>query len=907
MTLEPEPDRRGRTRRARLNGIDDVAVSDDRRDLTVYLFAPLRQRRGGGAPDWTGEVRVVNERTGRDVPVESVEPVESGGRPGARRLKVRLAEPGSDDPHTLRIISRRFDPYYSSLGFSFRAPCNDSDCAPLPAAADDRPEPLLPAPGNYLAKDYAGFRQLILDRVAVLCPDWADRTPADLGSALVDLMAFTADRLSYEQDAAAAEAYLATARKRVSVRRHLRLIDHRLHDGCNARAFVTVCVPDWAPLVDGAWEVDRRAVEFLVPAPVPDDLPRSAAPPLAVFEPLVKPGTDVLRFRPALETIRFHLWGDGRSVLRRGATACALRDEITPSGRQLVGLAVGDFLLFEEVIGRATGNAADADPARRHVVRLTRVTPAVDHAGSIGAEGQQPNPQPIVLVEWDVDDSLPFEFRLALVHPATCEVVTDVSVARGNVVLADHGQTQPKPIRLGRVPDLLVGGCCGANRPADRRPLPVPFEVELPPSPLTFAEPVEWFVHEMDRASLETSRVRPAARFFGQSPSRAEPALRVLSAPGLDAVDDLLLAEVHGSPLPTVAVSSGWANQLLVAARERWTGAANPTDRAAAAAAAREALRDWAIHPDLIDSGPDDRHVVLEIDEAGRGRLRFGDDECGRRPEPGESFAATVRFGGGAAGNVPAGAISEMRLGDPYGRTACARNPLPARGGIDPEPVTEYRRFVPNPAKADPVRAVAPEDYDRLVQQLFRGRVQRSLTTFRDRGLETEVRVAIDPVGASVPDAALLGAVAERLRPYRLVGHEVFAVPALTVPLLIGLTVCATQRAFRSEVAAAVADTLVGRGGYFAPDRWTFGRPLPLSQVIAAVRILPGVADVRLTSVRRAHPDPRAADAPPDVALDTGLFTVEAWEVIRVDVVQPPGGSITPGTGAVELDLRGGK
>ena len=44
--------------------------------------------------------------------------------------------------------------------------------------------------------------------------------PSDLQVALVELMAYAGDRLSYYQDAVATEAYLGTARKRISVRRH---------------------------------------------------------------------------------------------------------------------------------------------------------------------------------------------------------------------------------------------------------------------------------------------------------------------------------------------------------------------------------------------------------------------------------------------------------------------------------------------------------------------------------------------------------------------------------------------------------------------------------------------------------------------------------------------------------------
>src|SRR5690606_5996430 len=47
----------------------------------------------------------------------------------------------------------------------------------------------------------------------------------------------------YYQDAVAQEAYLGTARRRISVRRHARLVDYFLHEGCNARAFVCVNPP----------------------------------------------------------------------------------------------------------------------------------------------------------------------------------------------------------------------------------------------------------------------------------------------------------------------------------------------------------------------------------------------------------------------------------------------------------------------------------------------------------------------------------------------------------------------------------------------------------------------------------------------------------------------------------------
>ena len=82
----------------------------------------------------------------------------------------------------------------------------------------------------------------MLDRLSALLPGWQARTPADMGIALVELLAYVGDHLSYRQDAVATEAYLGTARQRSSVRRHARLVDDHMHDGRNARAWVQVRV-----------------------------------------------------------------------------------------------------------------------------------------------------------------------------------------------------------------------------------------------------------------------------------------------------------------------------------------------------------------------------------------------------------------------------------------------------------------------------------------------------------------------------------------------------------------------------------------------------------------------------------------------------------------------------------------
>ena len=106
-------------------------------------------------------------------------------------------------PHT------SFDRHYNRVTFSFKADCpSDLDCKRerfCPPERRDEPEI------NYLAKDYASFRQLMLDRLALVMPDWRERHVPDFGIAVVEALAYVGDHLSYYQDAVATEAYIGTA------------------------------------------------------------------------------------------------------------------------------------------------------------------------------------------------------------------------------------------------------------------------------------------------------------------------------------------------------------------------------------------------------------------------------------------------------------------------------------------------------------------------------------------------------------------------------------------------------------------------------------------------------------------------------------------------------------------------
>ncbi len=279
-------------------GIDYLEVSEDQRTLNVYFL--------GKAPEKTGEEEKIKQENVRIEGGRRIRGIEVVGDPEVHPsddsddwMEVVVDKLGDFSTYTLRLVEakdgrptdepmRDLDPRYAQLEFSFKAGCHtDLDCEPkevCPPPEYDEPEI------NYLAKDYASFRQLILDRLALIMPDWRERHVPDLGVALVEVLAYVGDHLSYYQDAVATEAYLETARQRISVRRHARLVDYRLHEGCNARAWVCVKTesdesldPDDIYFVtgyEGSSESDRVLAH--------EDLQEIPSTRYEVFEPLIE-------------------------------------------------------------------------------------------------------------------------------------------------------------------------------------------------------------------------------------------------------------------------------------------------------------------------------------------------------------------------------------------------------------------------------------------------------------------------------------------------------------------------------------------------------------------------------------------------------------------------------------------
>jgi hypothetical protein len=446
---------------ATINGIDYLEVGPDQKTLEVTFLHNLPGETNGvpAAPPLGVENVVVDGGVRiRDVHVTKVESV-------GNVLTVTVDASGDFSTYVLRLRTSstdesppaKFDRQLSAVPFSFKVDCpNDFDCA----VPDRCPPEVLPEPEiDYLAKDYDSFRRLMLDRMAAIAPDWTERNPADDHVALVELLAYVGDHLSYYQDAVATESYLGTARLRVSARRHARLLDYRVHSGCNARARVVFEVDqgggaDGQPLAKSTVLLSQgdKGDTTVAPADL-EKLLRKEQP--TVFETM-----HAITLRSEHNAISFYTWSDEQCCLPRGATRATLRDD------PALVLAVGDVVLFEEIRSPITGVEADADPRHRHAVRLTAANHVVDELDGT----------PVLEIAWGPGDALPFPLCVSAVvtPPSGPSARAEIGIARGNVVLADHGLSLPSEALVPR------------EAPAGR-----PYRPHLAHGPLTFRAPFD--------------------------------------------------------------------------------------------------------------------------------------------------------------------------------------------------------------------------------------------------------------------------------------------------------------------------------------------------------------------------------------------------------------------------------
>jgi hypothetical protein len=831
-TLQTTPD---------LNGIDFLEIDNlkpgelDADEAAEYASLPVKQR---DRLLWQRKLTVtfVNALTAAQKAVLTADHlrITGGERPDSRNIALAVMTTAADyivlkasrsgdfSIYRLSLVTAQldptppagFDPLLSAVDFSFKVDCpTDFDCLPRHVC----PPEVRPAIDlDYLARDYATFRRLLLDRIGASDPAWHERHAPDVGIALVELMAYVGDYLAYRQDAVATEAYLGTARRRISVKRHARLVDYGMHDGCSARAWVQLLVDDSAPAagvslprVDPVTQVPTRFLTR-VTGPASMDLAASdqaiATERPEIFEPLAD-----IRLYQGHNRMEFYTWGAEECCLPKGATRATLVGQIT-------SLAPGDVLILEEVLGPKTREIGDADPSHRHPVRLTEVSIGTDPLG--GA--------PITRIAWGKADKLPFPLCVTVTDLAGTGTVVTTGVASGNIVLVDHGLTVADELPEAVPPSTLNRYHAPGDRcdPDDADPIAPRFAPTLPRRPVSHT-------HPYDATEAAAAAHAPDVR-------AAVPRVALRTATGLP----------------------------------------------------------WEARPDLLASTATARDFVVEVEADDEAHLRFGDGQNGVRPTAGTTFTATYRIGNGARGNVGAGAIAHVASATPL--IVGVRNPLPATGGTDPEPVEVVRRFAPVAFRTQE-RAVTADDYARMAER--NERVQRAAGSFRWTGSWRTAFVTVDPLigDDETVEEDLGGVITRQLERYRMAGVDTHVDTPRYVPLEVEMTVCVRRDYFRADVKQALLERFSstvqpdGRRGVFHPDEFSFGQPVYLSKLYAAASEVDGVDSVDVTTFeRRGTPDPGP--------LAAGKLEFDRLEIARLD--NDPS---LPERGVFSLTMEGGK
>jgi hypothetical protein len=270
-------------------------------------------------------------------------------------------------------------------------------------------------------------------------PGWRPTSEADLDETLIELLSVRGDELADLQDRVMGEATLGTARKRVSLARHGRLMDYHIHQGNQASTWLVLTVAegmnDFLPAGLETWTTGTQG---------PDGTRQT-------FIAKSGPYVDY-----QLNRIQFHSWGRTLRSLPAGTTEADLlldQPNWTTANAvcDLISAGKVPHLVIEEVLNPATCSPIGFDRHRRQLLTLVPQATRTIH------DPNPANPQETTGGKWVVHVKWlePLAHDYCLVSDCSGEsdeIVEDVTVAHGNVVQAFHGRL----VKLSFVPPTVV-------------------------------------------------------------------------------------------------------------------------------------------------------------------------------------------------------------------------------------------------------------------------------------------------------------------------------------------------------------------------------------------------------------------------------------------------------------------
>ena len=634
---------------------------------------------------------------------------------------------------------------------------------------------------DYLSKDFVSFQRLMRDHLATLLPDWEEQNPSDMGNALIELLAYVGDYLSYYQDAVATEAYLGTARRRMSVDRHLRLLDYYLHEGCNARALVQIAVNNEVTLPKKTQLITRSAAPLVIEDGSSTYL-RIKAENAHFFETMHE--TTLIK---AHNEIYFYVPEGASEILEKGATSALLQNGNSTETATKLQLKVGDILIFKQVRHPTSGEEGLADTTQRHAVRLTNVAETT-------FTNQEKQTDHVLRIGWDAVDALPFAMVLKRYGD---EETSHVTMAYGNIVLADYGRTTYK---------LLPA--VASKRYAPR----------LTSRVLTYYEPM--------LPNL------PIAQALKQNPRYGEPAVQLWQ------VGPQFLGSASGIRFPV----RGKANEMWLI--DNYDQAQFFFERQGKV----HWTTPWSVQRELLNSSSMARDYRVELVDSRDAQLRFGFGDLGWQPQVGDEFVAAYRVGSGEVGNV--GLDSIRHIVSPKGLSladsiAHVTNLLPAVGGRSRERIETARLLAPATVQTQ-ARCVTLPDYENVANR--HPEVEEARAERQWIGTKQTVAVHVRRLYGKAIDRRFQHELEQFMLPFRIIGTDIQIREPEVIPVYLEINFTPFPHASRHAVYNALLRTFDSTqvDGFFHPSHFSMGQALYRSQIMGAASVVSGVQTVYL-------------------------------------------------------------
>lgn len=266
--------------------------------------------------------------------------------------------------------------------------------------------------------------------------------------------------------------------------------------------------------------------------------------------------------------------------------------------------------------------------------------------------------------------------------------------------------------------------------------------------------------------------------------------------------------------------------------------------------------RRWRRVADLALAGVQEPVYTLDPES---GTVRFGDGVRGRIPARGARFRVErLRFGGGQAGNLAPGSLTQVQLSPAPVARLKAFQPLPALGGQDAETLAAAEQRIPALFRHRD-RAVTADDYEQLALTTPGVRVGRVevLPRFKPQDRRREVPGVVsvlalpyrDGFEAPYPrvDRPFIETVFRHLADRKPLGTELYVIGCEYVP--VALSVGIDNPGGREETNTAVKDALRRHLYCLAPGGpqgrgWPLGRTLKRRELEIVVSRLEGVEGV---------------------------------------------------------------